>query len=150
VAHVRAWLAVRQRAGTSVRALAEEIGIKKSSVHKYLSANEATFPYGNWPMLKAWYLKDRFRETGGLLDAMDMAIFAAEQFANIPEAERPDVLRDWVRFVAKKHDDASAPYPSWLQKLLDDLDNPRPTVRYPGAEKPKRRRRKPPEEGAAS
>lgn len=121
---VAAFLARRSRR-KSLRNLAREIGISKSSVEEMVTAfrqvRELPQPSTNWPKLKDWYLKKKREETGQLDDPADMAMLMLEVIADMPEAAQRRSLQRLVDFVGQMYDDEKAPHPPWLERLEEGL-----------------------------
>lgn len=121
IAAFLAWRRKRQ----SLRELAREIGISKSSVDDLVKAynevRELPQPYGNWPKLKDWYLKNKHQETGQLQDPADMAMLFLEIIADLPEAARRRQLEKLVAYVGARYDEEKAPHPAWLRRLEEGL-----------------------------
>ena len=121
---VAAFLAKRNRQ-KSLRKLAREIGVSKSSVEEMVTAynqvRELPQPSKNWPKLRAWYLKAKHEEAGQLDDPADMAMLILEVIADMPEAAHRRSLQRLVDFVGQMYDDEKAPHPPWLERLEEGL-----------------------------
>ncbi|HEX8691087.1 MAG TPA: hypothetical protein VF746_01500 [Longimicrobium sp.] len=121
---VAAYLAHRRKR-QSLRDLAREIGISKSSVDDLVKAyhevRELPQPYGNWQKLKDWYLKHKHQEAGHLQDPADMAMLFLEVIAGMPEAAQRRGLQRLVEFVGRMYDDEKAVRPAWLKRLEEGL-----------------------------
>ena len=121
IASVLAW----HRRRKSLRVLAKEVGISKSSVDELVKAynqcRELPEPYGNWQKLKDWYLATQYSETGQLREPVDLAILALELIADLPEPERRAGLQQLVDSVGRIYDSAKTARPAWLQRLEKGL-----------------------------
>ena len=117
VAALLAWHKKRK----SLRELAREIGISKSSVDELVKAynqcRELPEPYGNWQKLKEWYLATQYSETGQLREPVDLAMLALELIADLPEHEHRAGLQKLVDSVGQIYDGTKTPHPAWLQRL---------------------------------
>ncbi|HYJ80489.1 MAG TPA: hypothetical protein VEW03_12830 [Longimicrobiaceae bacterium] len=124
LAAVAAFLAYRSKR-TSLRKLAREIGVSKSSVEEMVTAynqvRELPQPSKNLPKLRAWYLKTKREEAGQLDDPADMAMLMLEVIADMPEAAQRRSLQRLVDFVGQMYDDEKAPHPPWLERLEEGL-----------------------------
>lgn len=121
---VAAFLAKRNRR-ISLRKLAREIDVSKSSVEEMVAAynqvRELPQPTKNWPKFKVWYLKAKHEETGQLDDPADMAMLILEVIADMPEAAQRRSLHRLVDFVGQMYDEEKAPHPPWLERLEEGL-----------------------------
>ena len=120
---IRALLAERRKR-TSLRKLAREVGISKTSVDDLVKdfhqpmVREPTQPYGNRQKLREWYLVNKYREGGTLRDLpVDMAILIQEVVADLPEPDRAESLKRLMDAVGEIFDDNKVPHPTWLKRL---------------------------------
>jgi hypothetical protein len=118
---VAEFLAARNSKGKSLRVLAREIGVSKSSVDGLVTAynelRELPQPHVNWQKLKDWYLREKFAEAGGLSEPVDMAILALEMLAQLPDAERRVAVRELVSAMNDIYDRRRVSRPAWLVRL---------------------------------
>jgi hypothetical protein len=120
---IRAFLAERRK-HTSLRKLADEIGISKTSVDDLVKDFHRSFvrepkkPYGNRQKLRDWYLVNKYREAGMLRDLpVDMAILFQEAVADLPEPDRGESLERLVQVLGDIFDRKKVPHPAWLKRL---------------------------------
>ena len=122
VARVAAFLAERNR-HQSLRVLAEEIDVSKSTVDALVQAHHRLRPmpepHKTWPRLRNWYLQEKLVTAGGLRDPVDMALVTQEILADVPEANLRPATVDLLASIGEIHDRYGAPRPSWLRRLAD-------------------------------
>lgn len=111
---VRAWVEFRL-VETSLRDLAEEVGVAKSSVDKFVKGE--SLPGKNWPKLRYWFLRDRRARSATLQDAGEMALLVLEALQNVPTARRRDAIVRTVEHFEAVHRDTFAPRPAWIEAL---------------------------------
>jgi hypothetical protein len=109
---------------TSLRAIAAEIGISKSSVDALVTSfherREMPGPRKKtWAKLRQWYLREKYAEEGTLQDPVDMSILLHELLATIPEGRRHEALTRTVAHFRDLYDAAKTPRPAWLQTLIE-------------------------------
>ncbi len=138
VAAVRALLA-QHRARKSLRKLADEVGVSKSTIDDLVkdfhnqSVREPKQPFGTWPKLRLWYLKTR-QEAGTLGDfPEDMAMLFQEAVAHLPEPEQEEALRRLIATLGEIDDTNKVPHPAWLQQLRSALAPPPEDEKKDGA-----------------
>ena len=122
VARVAAFLAERNR-HQSLRVLAEEIEVSKSTVDALVQAHNRLRPmpepHKTWPRLRNWYLREKLVTAGGLRESVDMALVTREMLADVPEANRDPATADLLAYVGEIHDRYGAARPAWLRRLVD-------------------------------
>lgn len=120
IARVAALVAQR-RERQSLRALADEIGVSKSTVDALVQAHNRLRPmlqpHVTWPKLRVWYLRERLVEAGNLQEPVDMALVTHELLAAVPEADRRAATADLIGFIARIHDHYGGVRPTWLNRL---------------------------------
>lgn len=116
IEHVRHWVEFRL-AETSLRDLAEEMGIAKSSIDKFVKGE--SLPNKNWPKLRFWFLKDRRVRNASLQSPSEMALLLLESLQNVPASRRREAIIRTVEHYDAVHREASAPRPEWLDALRD-------------------------------
>jgi hypothetical protein len=128
-------------ADTSLRDLADEMGIAKSSIDKFVKGE--SLPNKNWPKLRFWFLRDRRARNASLQDPSEMALLILESLANVPAAKRREAIERTVEHFDVLHREAHAPRPEWLDALhgLADQDGIVPPP-VPPPPPPKKRGRK--------
>lgn len=123
VARVAAFLAERnKRQRQSLRALADEIKVSKSTVDALVQAHnghrEMPAPHVTWPRLRSWYLREKLVTDGGLHEEpVDMALVAHEILADVPEAQLAPATSDLLASIGDIHDRYGATRPAWLRRL---------------------------------
>ena len=116
VERVRAWVEVRLQQA-SLRELANEIGIAKSTIDKFVTG-ETTDPDKTWPNLRHWYLQDRQLRRASMHDPESMALLFLTTLENVPGRYRTWAIRSTVDHLRALHREAHAPEPEWLDLLL--------------------------------
>ena len=138
VERVRAWVEVRLQE-TSLRDLADETGIAKSTIDKFVRGN--TVPDNRtWPKLRLWYLQDRQARRASMHDPESMALLFLTTLENIPARARTSAIRSMVDYLRMLHREASAPEPEWLDVLLRWSEEGAAIPQRPEPEAPKPRR----------
>lgn len=143
---VRGWVEFRL-ADTSLRDLADEMGIAKSSIDKFVKGE--SLPNKNWPKLRFWFLKDRRSRRASLQDPAETALLFLELIANIPAAKRREAIERTMEHYEAIHQAAHAPRPEWLDELRDLAERDGivpPPVPPPPPPRKRGRRRKNPEQ----
>jgi hypothetical protein len=122
---IAAWMAERRKR-TSVRDLADEIGISKSAldgmVQAFNQVREIPQPHLNWQKLKDWYLRQKHSEPGGIRDPVDMGLLALDMLSELPEAERREAARELVEAMREIFRRRKRPLPAWVVRLAQALD----------------------------
>ena len=126
---VAALLAKRRRR-QSVRVLATEIGISKSAldglVTAYNEGREMPKPHANWQKLKDWYLAQKQKEPGPPDDPVDVGLLAMKMLGELPDAERPEGIRELVEATREIFERRRLPPPAWVAQLARALDETSP------------------------
>ncbi|MFL5386473.1 MAG: helix-turn-helix domain-containing protein [Longimicrobiaceae bacterium] len=122
IARVAALVARRRREGQSLRDLAREIGVSKSTIDSLVQAHDRLRPmpqpHVTWPRLRKWYMDARPPAEGGTEEPDDMALVAGQLLADIPAAVRPAATGELLGLVGVVYDQFDSPRPDWLRRLL--------------------------------
>jgi AcrR family transcriptional regulator len=116
---VRAWVELRL-AETSLRDLADEVGVAKSSIDKFVKGE--SLPQKNWPKLRFWFLRDRRTRKASLQEPADMALLVLETLRNVPAARRREAIVRTLEHFEALHRETRAPRPEWLDALRELAD----------------------------
>lgn len=111
---MRAWVEIRL-VETSLRDLALEVGVAKSSVDKFVKGE--SLPHKNWPKLRFWFLRDRLARKASLQEPAEMALLVLETLQNVPAARRREAILRTVEHFEALHRESHAPRPEWLDAL---------------------------------
>jgi hypothetical protein len=122
IALVAALVARRNREGQSLRDLAREIGVSKSTIDGLVQAHNRhrpmPQPHVTWARLRKWYVDARPPAEGGTEEPADMALVAGQLLGDIPAAVRPDATSELLGLVGVVYDEFDTPRPDWLRRLL--------------------------------
>ena len=113
LAHVRKRL---EAPGASVRSLAKEIGVSKSTLSDLLTGKPRV-RLDSFPRLIAWYDRALRRQEGALEDPVDAGILLSRMLDAISEEKRRTVLRSMLDAAAAACDEQQVPRPSWVDPL---------------------------------
>ena len=106
----------------SLRDLADEIGISKSTVDGLVKAHNRRRglprPHKTRDKLIKWYLRVKPMDEGGLQHPVDMAIVAHEMLSAVPEADRPAAIADLVASLDDIYRRYGTGRPAWLAELV--------------------------------
>ncbi|HKP75278.1 MAG TPA: hypothetical protein VJT67_07020 [Longimicrobiaceae bacterium] len=138
LARIAELIARRQASGVSLRDLAKEIGISKSTVDGLVRAHhrlrEMPSPHKTRDKLTKWYLRVKLMDDdGGLQHPVDMAIVAREMLSAVPEADRPAAIADLVASLDDIYRRYGTGRPAWLAELVRAAGAP-PSPPPPGDE----------------
>jgi hypothetical protein len=105
-------------AATSLRVVADEVGISAMSVRAFiLAANQPQ--QRTLRKFNAWYARRAaVRRTEGMEDARAALIVLAGLY---PEADRPRVLRNLVERMGREFHESRMPPPPWLAELAAEF-----------------------------
>jgi transcriptional regulator with XRE-family HTH domain len=130
VARIAELIARRQKAGVSLRKLADAIGISKSTVDGLVRAHgrlrDMPSPHKTREKLTKWYLREKAMDDGGLQHPVDMAIVAHEMLSGVPEADRPAAIADLVASLTDIYQRYGTGSPGWLAELSRAAGAPPP------------------------
>lgn len=107
---------------TSIRQVADDVGVGRSTLHKFILGRTAPQPRVR-RLLGLWYVKrvdaaldvDVARPYAGALDTL---------LAGLPEAQRTGTAAKLLADLEGGYADAGAPWPRWLQLLREDISEP--------------------------
>ena len=126
LARVAALLAQRHRGGQSLRNLAKEIGVSKSTVDSLVQAHHGKRPmpqpHTTSDRLRTWYLRERLASAAGPQEPVDMALMVDQMLGDIPAADRPVAIADLLALVGEIHDRCETARPAWLVRLAQPAD----------------------------
>ena len=119
---IAAYVAARVRR-TSLRSVAEAIGISKSTVDALVQAHngrrEMPEPHDKTrSKLREWYLREKYAEAGELRDGPDLALLALEFLADVPDSRRARAFSGLVAYLRSVYDADKLPYNRWLNALI--------------------------------
>jgi len=121
-ARIAELIARRQASGVSLRDLAKDIGISKSTVDGLVRAHnrlrDMPSPHKTRGKLTKWYLRAKLMDEGGLQHPVDMAIVAHEMLSAVPEADRPAAIADLVASLDDIYRRYGTGRPAWLAELV--------------------------------
>jgi hypothetical protein len=130
VARVAALVAQRHRGGQSLRSLAKEIGVSKSTVDSLVQAHDGgrrmPQPHITSDRLRKWYLRERLASADGLREPVDIALMADQMLGDIPAADRPAAIADLLALVGEIYDRRETARPAWLVRLVQPDDTAEP------------------------
>lgn len=136
IARIAELIARKQASGVSLRVLADDIGISKSTVDGLVKAHnrlrDMPSPHKTREKLNKWYLRVKPMEEGGLQHPVDMAIVAHEMLSAVPEADRPAAIADLVASLDDIYRRYGTGRPAWLAELARAAGAP--TTPPPGDE----------------
>jgi hypothetical protein len=104
--------------GTSIRRVADDVGVGRSTLHKFILGRTAPQPRVR-RLLGLWYVKrvdaaldvDVARPYVGALDTL---------LAGLPETQRTGTAAKLLTDLEGGYAEAGAPWPRWLQLLRED------------------------------
>ncbi len=120
--------ALAQAELTSLRAVAEDAGVARSTLHKF--THEGTMPHPRIRRLLAlWYLRRASaEEVASILRPWRAAV--DKLLADLPEQERQSAERELISAVEVIHD-RRGERPRWLELLAGGAPLPRPGDQHP-------------------
>jgi len=131
VARVAALVAQRHHDGESLRDLAKEIRVSKSTVDSLVQAHDGhrrmPQPHVTWARLRKWYLRERLASAGGLREPVDMALAADQMLGDIPAAVRPAATLHLLGSVGEIYDRFETSRPAWLRRLVQAAGGEEPS-----------------------
>jgi hypothetical protein len=105
-----------QAEATSIRNVADEVGLSHSALHKFILGRTNPQPRAR-RLLGLWYLQ-KVEQAHDIDVARPFAAALDILLSEFPSEQRPEAEQGIIQMLAKIHASAGVPSPRWLELLL--------------------------------